>query len=402
MKWRVFLTCWLLYSAFWTPYLIREHFPAITLEEQGTLNVERYAGWTDDIFIGPHGGAFINNNPGASLTGAIPLILLRPALARVDAWNRTEPRPAVKPEDSELFWRTLREGRALYFLLVEFLTVALVMAPITAAMFAYLCSRLIHSGVRAASAAAVAILCGLGTPVLFRAGLLNHNLLTCDAGFMALLALWSPHSRPLSARRAVVAGLLAGYALLCDYSGVVVILTVAIYVWLRCRERAEKLRMAAAYAAGVAPGVAILLAYQAWAFGSFLHPSQHYMTPTAPTALGYRGFDWPSLSLMGANFFDPRFGLFAYCPALLLAFAAPFLPRVRYRLPKRETAILLVYFGLFVLFCACNRYSWLSLLRVSVILCRWFPDWRFSPCRHRRPSPPAFAGFSRSPPARKA
>jgi hypothetical protein len=114
------------------------------------------------------------------------------------------------------------------------------------------------------------------------------------------------------------------------------------------------------YSLGVLPGIAGLLVYQAWAFGSFLRPSQHYMQPTAPTSRGYRGFDWPSPSLLWANFFDPRFGLFAYCPALLLAFAAPFVKRVRYRMPPREMWILFLYFALSVLFCAANQYSWLQ------------------------------------------
>jgi hypothetical protein len=52
--------------------------------------------------------------------------------------------------------------------------------------------------------------------------------------------------------------------------------------------------------------------------------------------------------------------LFAYCPALMLAFAAPFVTRVAHRIPRRETAILLIYFVLFVLFCAANQYSWLQ------------------------------------------
>jgi hypothetical protein len=63
---RVFLTCWLLYTVFWTPWIVREHFPAIALAESGHLNVERYLGWTEGIFPGPRGGAYINNNPGGS------------------------------------------------------------------------------------------------------------------------------------------------------------------------------------------------------------------------------------------------------------------------------------------------------------------------------------------------
>jgi hypothetical protein len=133
-------------------------------------------------------------------------------------------------------------------------------------------------------------------------------------------------------------------------------LAVAVYVWLRSR----RWPALAAFAAGVLPGVAALLIYQAWAFGTFFRPSQHFMLPTAPTSLGYRGFDWPSPSLAWALFVDPRFGLFAYCPALLLAFAAPFVSKVRHRLPARETFVLFAYFALFVLFCSANQYSWLQ------------------------------------------
>ena len=362
LAWRVFFTCWAVYTVFWTPYIVREHFPAITLAEHGSLDVTPYLGWTPDIFKGPNGGAYINNNPGASLTGAIPLSLLRPLLVRVDAWNRTLPRPNRKSNEEELFQRTLDEGRAFYFLLIAFLTVALVMAPATAGTAAYLCSRLTAGGLPTVSAACVAMLYGLGTPVLFRTGLLNHNLLVGDAGFTALLLLWDPHDRPLGARRAAVAGLLAGYAVLCDYSGVVVAAVTFFYAWMRSGEQpfVRRGRVMLAYTAGVLPGVGALAIYQAWAFGSFYRPSQQYMLSTALTARGYRGFDWPSPALAWANLVDPRFGLFAYCPLLILAFAAPFVVRGRYRIPRREMWVLFLYFALFVLFCSANQYSWLQ------------------------------------------
>ena len=360
--WRVFATCWLVYTAFWTPYILREHFPALALVERGSLNVERYVGWTGDIFRGPRGGAYINNNPGASLAAALPLILLKPLLQRVDEWNQKLPRHKPPEHADEIVRLMLADGRAYYFLLVAFLTVALVMAPATAGTAAYLCSRLAEAGVRPMHAAQAALLYGLGTPVLFRAAHLNHNLLVCDAGFTALLLLWDPDGAPLRALRAAGAGLLAGYALLCDYSGVIVVAVVALYVWLRSSGHppAARWKILAAYAAGAAPATVGLVLYQAWAFGSSYLPSQHYMTPTAPTARGYRGIDWPSPALLRANFFDPRFGLFAYCPALLLAFAAPWIARAPHRIPRREMAILFLYFLLFVLFCAANQYSWLQ------------------------------------------
>jgi hypothetical protein len=358
---RVFFTCWLIYTVFWTPYIIREHFPAITLAEYGTLDVASYRGWTEDIFPGPAGRVLINNNPGASLTGAIPLILLRPVLARLDAWNRSQPRIPVPPNDGDLFWRTLGEGRALYFLAVAFLTVALVMAPATAGTAAYLCARIFEAGVAPASAAAAGLLYGIGTPVLFRTGHLNHNLLAGNAGFFALLLVWDPRRRPLTAIRAVGAGLLAGYSVLCDYSGLVILGVTAWYVWLRSADAGDRSRrLMTAFAAGVVPFALAAALYQLWAFGSPFLPAQHYMPPTAPTVMGYRGFDWPSPTLAWANFFDPRYGLFAYCPALLLGLAAPFSRGMRHHLPVRETWILFTYFLLFVVFCAANRYSWLQ------------------------------------------
>ena len=289
--WRVFLTCWLVYSVFWTPYIVREHFPAIALAERGTLNVERYVGWTDDIFVGPQGGAYINNNPGASVTGAIPLILLKPLLARVDKWNQALPRPSQRINDGEMFWRTLREGRAFYFLLVAFLTVALVMAPLTAATAAFLCSRLIESGIAASGAAISALLYGVGTPVLFRAAHLNHNLLVSDAGFTALLLIYDPKNAPIRSMRAAMAGLLAGYAILCDYSGIVVIIVTAGYVWLRSSGQPirARLRVMAAYAGGLAPLVLALALYQAWAFGSLYRPSAALHDPHRTHIAGISG-----------------------------------------------------------------------------------------------------------------
>jgi hypothetical protein len=380
------------YTVFWAPYIVREHFPAISLFERGTLNVEPYLGWSEDIFRGPNGGAFINNNPGASLVGAIPMLLLRPLLSAIDRWNQHHPTTKPPPGDEPIVSWAVAARREYFFLAVAFVTVALAMAPATAFTAWYLYSRFSDVGVPKAAAAQAGVLYGLGTPVFYRAAHLNHNLLVCDAGLTALLLLWDPKGESLPPIRALMAGGLAGLALLCDYSGVVVIATVGMYTFLRAWPKTSLKRMTPplfAFSVGVAPMIAALLIYQAWAFGSFYHPSQHFMTPTAPTSRGYRGFDWPSASLLWANFFDLRFGLFAYCPALLLAFAAPFIKPTRFRVPPLETGVLFGYFGLFVLFCASNQYSWLQPLTgfrylVPVVpalailtfqTCQVFPAW---------------------------
>jgi hypothetical protein len=398
-SWRVFFTCWITYTVFWTPYIVREHFPAITLAESGTLNVQRFLGYTDDIFPSARGGAFINNNPGASITGAIPLFVFRPLIARVKAWNLQQaPPPIPSNEDGDFFWRTVRERLQFYFLLVAFLTVAFVMAPITAGAAAFFCARLQAFGISTPNAVLISLLYAFATPIFFRAALLNHNMLVCNAAFIAFLLLWdplehpspgsglrspfNPHTRPLRPVHAALAGLLAGYCVLCDWSGVVVLAATSLYCFLRTSHprshqpstprlttdapplrsqlSLSRLKTLLAFAAGAAVCIIFLAIYQRWAFGSPALPSQHYMPPTAPTSHGYRGFDWPSPALAWANFFDPRFGLFAYCPLLMLGLAAPFIPPSRRLLPPRELWILFFYFVLFVLFCAANQYSWLQ------------------------------------------
>jgi hypothetical protein len=74
----VFLICWIIYSIFWTPWILREHFPVVTLVEQGTLNVDRYRGWAQDHLFPTGrvarcltGHTRFHQQPGAPLTGAI-------------------------------------------------------------------------------------------------------------------------------------------------------------------------------------------------------------------------------------------------------------------------------------------------------------------------------------------
>lgn len=356
---KVFVTCWVVYSLHWTPHFPRELFPALTLAEQGTLNVEQFAEWSPDIFRGPRGGAYINNNPGASLVGAIPLVVARPILHVIERWNQTEPPPIVSKDlESWLYRRAVAERREWYFLAICFVSVAGLMAPLSALTAAALALLLVSGGVSRRRAIVVALVYAFGTPVFLRTGYLNHNLLVGHAALFGFLALRTG-SGGLVPWRVLTAGLLGGAAILCDYSGMVVLGTLGAYALARAGDVKARPRWKALalYTAGAVPGLLALLAYQSTAFGTPTLPAQHYMTATDPTVRGYRGFDWPSLDLFWPNFFDPRFGLFVYCPLLALALAAPFTRRARHRVPRRETMFILAFFGLFVLFCAANQYS---------------------------------------------
>jgi hypothetical protein len=360
---RVLLTCWLIYAAHWAPYMIREHYPAVTLARYGTLNVQRYLGFSEDIFAGPRGGAFINNNPGASIIGALPLIPARPLLAAVERWNDALPSSIARSRHAEDYETAaaVHARREWYFMLVAFLTMIGVMAPLSALCAAWFGGTLHEAGVSRVRSVAAAFAFAFATPVFLRTTYLNHNLLVCHAGLLAGLLLWN-HGKPnLSFGRAAGAGALGGFALLCDYSGAFVLAFTGIYAWLRAADTIsrpwDRLPVAVWFGAGALPLLLALALYQQWAFGYSALPSQAFMTPIAETSRGYRGLDWPSLEIAWMNFFDSRFGLFAVCPMLILGLAAPFVKEVRFRLPWRETGVILGFFVALTLFCAANQYS---------------------------------------------
>jgi len=127
---RIFLFSWLAYTVHWAPFLIRELFPAVTLARSGSLDVSEYLGWINDIFAGPRGGAYINNNPSASIAGAIPLAVAQPALDAVARWNEAHPQwKSLDSLDSSSVRKVVEARRELYFVLASLLTVAGLAAP---------------------------------------------------------------------------------------------------------------------------------------------------------------------------------------------------------------------------------------------------------------------------------
>ena len=77
---RLFITCWLVYGAHFATNTVREIFPALSLGDHLSFDVSEYKGLHPDIFELPGRGVFINNNPGASILGAVPYIITRPVI----------------------------------------------------------------------------------------------------------------------------------------------------------------------------------------------------------------------------------------------------------------------------------------------------------------------------------
>jgi hypothetical protein len=368
---RLFVSAWLILTLHFATNISREHYPAIALAEHGTLAVDEYLGLHPDLFVAPSGRVVINNTPGASVLAALPLVLARPALAAAEHYARQrlpedpsavsatydDPRP-----NRQRFFRQVRErGLDLKFGVVAVVTSAGLMAPLTALLAVVLFWLLCELGLTPVAASGYSLLGVFGTPVFFRAGYLNHNHILGLFAFFAFVILWRG---PLTSRRLLLAGALAGSLVTLDYSGVVPLAFLAWWAtWetpvassARASIPAVRIRRALQFAAGAAGPLALLLAYQWWAFGNPLVVPQSLMPATEFSVTGYHGMAFPQADLVVANLFDLRFGLFAFAPILLLALpGAWFMPR--HWLTTRQTVVFFVFCVLFVLFCSANQFA---------------------------------------------
>ena len=338
---RLFVTTFLVYLIHFAPDVAREAYLAITLGEDLSIRVDKYMGLHPDLFEIEGRGAYINNSPGASILGAVPYAIASPALDLLFRWKPglIAPKPPATYDDPRpnrnRFFNAVRErGLDIKLGLAAAVMHAGLMVPIGAAavvaLFVYLRGVLRDER----TALWLALLYAFGTPIFFRSAFLNQNVLIAHAVLFAYLTASSlardqrPDAPPT--RRLVGIGALLGFALLCDYSGMPIIVAFGLWAiamgWQR-NGPAGGMRWGAFYTAGALGPIAILLAYQWSAFGHPLFPAQTYMPPTRYSVLGWHGFMWPVPELLWRNLLDLRYGLLAFCPMLVLAAAAPFLRR---------------------------------------------------------------------------
>lgn len=369
---RLFCSVWLLVAAHATTNVVRETLLAVALVEHGGVRVDPYVGTNPDLFEIPGRGAYINSNPGASLLAAAPYAVVHPLL---EALYRARPalvapKPPAAYDDPRpnrsLFMNAMRaKGVDVRLGLASLVVTWTLMAPLAAlaavALFRFLAARLADRR----SALGLAMLYAVGTPILFRSAFLNQNALLAHCVLFACLALgWSaPDGAGDRRRRWLAAGALFGLGLLLDYSAAPLALVFALWALVEGRAAAgvrEALARAAAFALGALPPVALLLAYQAAAFGSPWFPAQRYMPPTEFSVLGWNGMTWPDVELLWRHFADPRYGLFVYSPLLALALLAPWLPRTGPGPGRRERRALLAAAGALWLFSSANQFAHLQ------------------------------------------
>jgi hypothetical protein len=369
---RLFLTCWLVYGLHFATNIVREIYPALALGDHFSFRLDEYANMHVDLFEKPGYGWHSGNNPGVSMIAAIPYAMARPIIDRVVArvqaqrarTGQDEP-PAFEspwPMAREFYSRAWRRGYDVKFGLGAFVMHAFCMAPISALgiVVMFYALRRVFGADR--SALWLALLYAFGTPVFFRSGYLNHNLMMGHFLFMGFLAMWNPSAslRWSSQARFFVGGLAGGTTFLFDNSGIVLLSCLFAYgVVQRWRlappgpaRLGDVTRHAAWYVAGTAGPVALLWFYQWKSFGHPFYPGQHWMPPVEWIELGYQGVGFPQLSLLAALLFDYRFGLFVTGPIFLFALFSPMVNRVPARVPRVElmwmlglSLVLIVFFS---------------------------------------------------------
>jgi hypothetical protein len=207
------------------------------------------------------------------------------------------------------------------------------------------------------------LLYAFATPIFFRTGHLNQNLLVGHCAFFAFALLWRPWDDELKRRSPhfFLAGLLCGWAVVLDYSGIVVPVVLGAYALIRRATLPAELKSRGdlwLFALGVALCGVALMVYQWSSFGHPFYPAQRYMPPTQFSHYGYNGMDRPHLDLLWDTAFGIKFGLFTSAPLLLVALWIPGWLRLRNRLVGNlETWAIVVFTVLFFLFSSANQFG---------------------------------------------
>ena len=354
---RIFLTCWLIFTLHFATNTVREIYPALSLGDHLSFDVSEYNGLHQDIFEIPGRGSFINNNPGASIIGAVPYWLFRPLtdriVDRVNAARAGDPAPGkveydtIYPLAQEFLQKARERNLDVKLGLAAGVMQAFAMAPISAlgavAMFWIFLSL---TGDRRVSIL-LSLLYAFATPIFFRTAQLNQNALVADFALFAFVLLWRPIGSRNAASRPfyLLAGLCTGWTVVLDYSGLVAVAALCGYAfatWLAAPAGERKFGDLARFGLGIALCAVVLMAYQWSSFGNPILPAQSYMPPANFTELGYRGFSFPQADLLLETAFGLRYGLFTSAPILLAVFLVPlWLKKTGRLLERREIVFVL-------------------------------------------------------------
>ena len=231
---------------------VREIYPALSLAENFSFDVSEYSGIHPDIFTLKERGTFINNNPGASMMGAIPYFLAHPVIDKII--ERVQKARAENPQSergnydtiypmSQEFYRKAREkGFDVKFGLAAGLMQSFLMAPLAALSVAVMFFILLHLTKNARASVLLSLLYAFATPIFYRTAQLNQNVLLAHFALFSFALLWRPRAAKDNEKKPFyfLAGLCAGWTVVLDYSGLTACLVLSGYAvsrWISSSER---------------------------------------------------------------------------------------------------------------------------------------------------------------------
>lgn len=266
--------------------------------ERHTLAIDGYAGYNTADIIQLGGHIYSVKAPGGAFTGILQWLMFSKLLAPL-----------------------LTAHEALYWALLTYLTIVF-STGLAIALMAVVCYRFaLRLGANAGRAASLAILLSFGTIVFPYATEMTGEPIAAACSFAAfyLLVLARDDS---GADRALVAGMLAGWAVLCDYPSILIAAALGIYALIKL-----KWYQIASFAAGAGGIALILLAYNKAAFGgAFFMSYEAYKLPGntqfPEQAVGFVGLTYPKIYNLWKILVDPQRGLFFCNPVLLLTIPA--------------------------------------------------------------------------------
>ncbi|MCI0654315.1 MAG: hypothetical protein L0Y38_04055 [Methylococcaceae bacterium] len=370
---RIFITCWIIFALFFATDFVREHYLVLSIGDHFSFRLDGFEGLHPDIFVTENHGVHHGANPGASMIAAIPYAVFKPLIDAINNRILSKRSAAAgeiiavykdpRPMRVEFFKQVRQRGLDIKFGLTGFVTQVFCMAPLSAFSVVVMFNVFIWLGMNHKLSRGLAFLYAFGTPVLFRTAYLNQNLMVGIFSLFAFVLIWrsSEELRLTLKTRYFLAGFFGGLGFLCDYSGAIPMALLGIYCLMLRNERVgivEGLKDSLWYGAGTLLPVLLLGWYQYRSFGNFFYPGQHYMPQVEWIEVGYQGVGGPQLELLWMLWFDPRFGLFMVGPILLLALAAPLLPKdTQCALPLRETMTLVAIFLAVSIFFSSVQYT---------------------------------------------
>src|SRR5271166_127269 len=266
--------------------------------EKGALWINDFCGYNTADIVTFHGHIYSVKAPGTSYTALIPWLIFRIALLPMNA--------AHEP----LYW-------AFVTYLTTVFSTGLLISVLCVVMFRF--ARFL--GASEGRAAGVALILGLATIAFPYATELTGEPVAAVCVFTAFYLLATFDTRP-SLMRALFAGFLAGWAVLNDYPVLLVAAAIGVYALFKL----PTWEQLAAFSAGAAITVAIMLASNWISFGNpfFFSYQAFKLAPTEnrqfpEQAVGFVGLTYPKMRILWNVLLDPQRGLFFCNPVLLLS-----------------------------------------------------------------------------------